>query len=81
VRYGLAVDEEANGMELDPMVIPIGAEVRSQTGDLIGRAREVHMRYLLLEMSDGDEVEIPVTSILHIEGKRVVVDESVMETE
>ena len=35
--YELAVDEEANGMELDPMVIPIGAEIRSQTGDLIGR--------------------------------------------
>ena len=68
-------------MELDPMVIPIGAEVRSQTGDLIGRTREVHPQYLLLEISDGDEVEIPVTSILHIEGKRVVVDESVMETE
>ena len=68
-------------MELDPMVIPIGAEVRSQTGDLIGRAREVHTRYLILEVSDGDEIEIPVTSILQIEGKRVVVDESVMETE
>jgi len=77
----LAVDEEANGMELDPTVIPIGAEVRSQTGDLIGRAREVHTRYLILEVSGGDEIEIPVTSILHIEGKRVVVDESVMETE
>jgi len=77
----MAVDEEANGMELDPMVIPIGAEIRSQTGDLIGRAREVHTRYLLLELSDGDEVEIPVTSIVLIEGKRVIVDESVMETE
>jgi hypothetical protein len=77
----LAVDEEANGMELDPMVIPIGAEVRSQSGDLIGRAREVHTRYLILEVSDGDEIEIPVTSILQIEGKRVVVDESVMEAE
>ncbi len=68
-------------MELDPMVIPIGAEIRSQSGDLIGRAREVHTRYLLLEDPDGDVVEIPIDSILHIEGKRVVVDESVMEPE
>ena len=29
-------------MELDPTVIPIGAEIRSQAGDLIGRARSSH---------------------------------------
>jgi hypothetical protein len=75
----LAVDEEANGMELDPMVIPIGAEIRSQSGDLIGRAREVHTRYLLLEDIDGAEHEIPINSILQIEGKRVVVDASVLD--
>lgn len=63
-------------MELDPTVIPIGAEIRSQAGDLIGRAREVHTRYLVLENSDGGRVEIPVESIRHIEGKRVVIDES-----
>jgi hypothetical protein len=77
----LAVDEEANGMELDPTVIPIGAEIRSQAGDLIGRAREVHMRYLLLEDTDGAVHEIPIDCILHIEGKRVVVDESVLDPE
>lgn len=66
-------------MELDPMVIPIGAEIRSQTGDLIGRAREVHTRYLLLEDTDGAEHEIPINSILQIEGKRVVVDASVLD--
>ena len=64
-------------MELDPTVIPIGAEIRSQTGDLIGRAREVHTRYLVLEIKDGGgELEIPVESIRQIEGKRVVIDES-----
>ena len=63
-------------MELDPTVIPIGAEIRSQTGDLIGRAREVHTRYLVLEISDGGELELPVESIRQIEGKRVVIDES-----
>ena len=68
-------------MELDPMVIPIGAEIRSQTGDLIGRAREVHTRYLLLEDTDGAVQEIPIDSIVHIEGKRVVVDDSVLEPE
>lgn len=65
-------------MELDPTVIPIGAEIRSQSGDLIGRAREVHTRYLVLEDNGGTQVEIPVESILHIEGKRVVIDESVI---
>ncbi len=65
-------------MELDPTVIPIGAEIRSQSGDLIGRAREVHTRYLVLEDNGGTEVEIPVESILQIEGKRVVIDESVI---
>jgi hypothetical protein len=64
-------------MELDPMVIPIGAEVRSQDGDLIGRAREVHTRYLVLEDSDGSQVEIPTEAIRHIEGKRVTIDTSV----
>ena len=66
-------------MELDPTVIPIGAEVRSQSGDLIGRAREVHTRYLVIENADGSEVEIPVGSIRHIEGKRVVVDETLID--
>ena len=37
---------------------------------------EVHTRYLVLENSDGGRVEIPVESIRHIEGKRVVIDES-----
>lgn len=68
-------------MELDPTVIPVGAEIRSQSGDLIGRAREVHTRYLVLEVDSGGEVEIPVESILQIEGKRVVIDESVINTE
>ncbi len=63
-------------MDLDPMIIPIGAEIRSQSGDLIGRAREVHTRYLLLEDADGGEVEIPTDSIRQIDGKRVVVDDS-----
>ena len=68
-------------MELDPTVIPIGAEIRSQSGDLIGRAREVHTRYLVLEDNGGTQVEIPVESILQIEGKRVVIDESVISEE
>jgi hypothetical protein len=76
-----AVDEEANGKELDPTVLPIGAEIRSQSGDLIGRAREVHTRYLVLEDGAGGEIEIPVESILQIEGKRVVIDESVIDTD
>ena len=63
-------------MELDPMVIPIGAEVRSQSGDLIGRAREVHTRYLVLEDPNGSEVEVPVDAIREIVGKRVVVDDA-----
>jgi hypothetical protein len=63
-------------MELDPTVIPIGAEIRSEAGDLIGRAREVHTRYLVLENTDGGQREIPVESIRHIEGKRVVIDDS-----
>ena len=66
-------------MELDPTVIPIGAEVRSQSGDLLGRAREVHTRYLVIEDSDGAELEIPVDSIRQIEGKRVVVDETTLD--
>ena len=68
-------------MELDPTVIPIGAEIRSQSGDLIGRAREVHTRYLVLEDGAGSEIEIPVESTLQIEGKRVVIDESVIDTD
>jgi len=68
-------------MELDPTVIPVGAEIRSQSGDLIGRAREVHTRYLVLEDDSGGEVEIPVESILQIEGKRVVIDETVINAE
>jgi hypothetical protein len=68
-------------MELDPTVIPVGAEIRSQNGDMIGRVREVHTRYLLLEADNGSEVEIPVESILQIEGKRVVIDESVISAE
>lgn len=68
-------------MELDPTVIPIGAEIRSEAGDLIGRAREVHTRYLVLESSNGDQREIPVESIRHIEGKRVVIDESAIDNE
>ena len=63
-------------MELDPTVIPVGAEIRSQDGVLIGRTREVHTRYLVLEATDGAEREIPVESIRHIEGKRVIIDES-----
>lgn len=63
-------------MELDPTVIPIGAEIRSVSGDLIGRAREVHTKYLVLEGANGAEVEVPVESIRHIEGKRVVIDDS-----
>jgi hypothetical protein len=63
-------------MELDPTVIPIGAEIRSSDGELIGRAREVHTRYLVLENIAGEEIEVPVQAILQIEGKRVVIDES-----
>jgi hypothetical protein len=66
-------------MELDPMVIPIGAEIRSQDGDLLGRAREVHTRYLVLEDSDGAEIEIPTEAIRQIEGKRVTIDTSSVE--
>lgn len=68
-------------MELDPTVIPVGAEIRSQSGDIIGRVREVHTRYLLLEDNSGSEIEIPVASILQIEGKRVVIDESAISAE
>jgi hypothetical protein len=68
-------------MELDPTVIPIGAEIRSRSGDLIGRASEVHTRYLVLRDSEGAEIEIPVQAIQQIEGKRVVIDESVMPSE
>ena len=64
-------------MELDPMVIPIGAEIRSQDGNLLGRAREVHTRYLVLEDPDGSNVEIPTEAIRQIEGKRVIIDTSV----
>ena len=64
-------------MELDPMVIPIGAEIRSQDGEYVGRAREVHPRYMVLEDSDGSEVEVPTAAIRHIEGKRVTIDTSV----
>lgn len=64
-------------MELDPMVIPIGAEVRSQDGDLLGRTREVHTSYLVLEDTDGSQVEIPTAAIRQIEGKRVTIDTSV----
>ena len=66
-------------MELDPTVIPIGAEIRSVSGDLLGRAREVHTRYLVLENSEGAEVEIPVNAIRQIEGKRVVIDDATLE--
>jgi hypothetical protein len=66
-------------MELDPTVIPIGAEIRSESGNLLGRAREVHTRYLVLENTEGTEVEIPVNAIRHIEGKRVVIDEESLE--
>lgn len=66
-------------MELDPMVIPIGAEIRSQEGNLLGRAREVHTRYLVLEDSDGAEIEIPTEAIRHIEGKRVTIDTGSVE--
>ncbi len=65
-------------MDLDPTVIPIGAEVRSQTGDLIGRAREVHTRYLVIEDPAGSELEIPVESIRQIEGKHVVIDDALL---
>jgi|tagenome__1003787_1003787.scaffolds.fasta_scaffold19533123_1 hypothetical protein len=68
-------------MELDPTVIPIGAEVRSRSGDLIGRASEVHTRYLILRDSDGTEIEVPVQAIRQIEGKRVVIDESALPQE
>ena len=61
-------------MELDPMIIPIGAEIRSQDGDLLGRAREVHTRYLVLEGADGATVEVPTEAIRQIEGKRVTID-------
>lgn len=66
-------------MELDPMVIPIGAEIRSQEGNLLGRAREVHTRYLVLEDTDGAEIEIPTEAIRLIEGKRVTIDTSSVE--
>lgn len=66
-------------MELDPTVIPIGAEIRSENGDLLGRAREVHTRYLVLENTEGAEVEIPVNAIKQIEGKRVVIDEASLD--
>lgn len=72
---------KANNMELDPTVIPIGAEIRSQSGDLLGRAREVHTRYLILEAADGSEVEIPVGAIRHIEGKRVIIDDNQLDEE
>ena len=61
-------------MELDPTVIPISAEIWSQDGQLLGRASEVHIRYLVLREADGAEREIPVAAIQAIEGKRVVVD-------
>lgn len=67
-------------MELDPTVIPVGAEVRSESGDLIGRAREVHTRYLVLEDTNGSEIEVPVNAIRHIEGKRVVIDDNSIES-
>jgi hypothetical protein len=63
-------------MELDPTVIPIGAEIRSQDGTVLGHTREVHTKYLVFEASDGAEREIPVDSIRHIEGKRVIIDEA-----
>jgi hypothetical protein len=63
-------------MELDTTIIPIGAEIRSQDGVLIGRAREVHTSYLVLEATDGAQLEIPVEVIRHIEGKRVIIDEA-----
>jgi hypothetical protein len=68
-------------MELDPTVIPVGAEVRSRSGDLIGRASEVHTRYLVLRDSEGTEIEVPVGAIQQIEGKRVVIDESAISQE
>ena len=68
-------------MEVDPTVIPIGAEIRSRSGDLIGRAREVHTRYLILEDGNGAEIEIPVESIRQIVGKQVVIDESAISSE
>jgi hypothetical protein len=66
-------------MELDPTVIPIGAEIRSQSGDLLGRAREVHTRYLVLEDTTGTQIEIPVAAIRNIEGKRVTIDDGSIE--
>jgi hypothetical protein len=66
-------------MELDPTVIPIGAEIRSRDGNLIGRASEVHNLYLVIRDGDGTESELPVDAIQSIEGKRVVVDETRIE--
>ena len=66
-------------MELDPTVIPIGAEIRSRDGNLIGRASEVHNLYLVIRSEDGAQSELPVDAIQRIEGKRVVVDESRIE--
>ncbi|HRA48384.1 MAG TPA: hypothetical protein PK819_09975 [Thermomicrobiales bacterium] len=63
-------------MELDPTVIPIGAEIRSRSGDLIGRASEVHIRYLVLRTDTGTEIEFPPEAITAIEGKVVTIDES-----
>jgi hypothetical protein len=63
-------------MELDPTVIPIGAEIRSRDGNLLGRASEVHIKYLVFRDDGGAEIELPVDAIQAIEGKRVVIDES-----
>ncbi len=67
-------------MELDPTVIPIGAEIRSRDGDLIGRASEVHNLYLVIRDDSGTISELPVDAIQSIEGKRVTVDESRIES-